>query len=326
MGMKSIARIDDLDPADFVVKWRMTEICNLRCSYCIHASKREMLDSPKRLEKLKAQEERLCAVAREINRLLDSTDFENVKLDLIGGEVSLLDLKEILGNIQSDKIKKIQITTNMSAAADYYLGLLDFLHSRNVRLSITASFHYEFLDSDGYFEKIKALDGKADILVCEMVSNAGNQELCTEFIEKCHSMGVCYMVEADLRRSQEAARRSGLITAGEKPDKGLPRYRAVFTDGSETLYKTRNMLLCDNGIEENRNQKFIHTRGFVCSNGWDFVYIDPDGFAHGRTDTSDSCTNRIAIEDFRLVEPRKCPHDNCTLCGHMSIWRQGDDE
>ena len=33
--MKDIISITDLDNSDFIIKWRMTEMCNADCSYCI---------------------------------------------------------------------------------------------------------------------------------------------------------------------------------------------------------------------------------------------------------------------------------------------------
>ena len=128
------------------------------------------------------------------------------------------------------------------------------------------------------------------------------------------------MVEGDLRSSQEQARKDGLIVESSKKVKH-DRYRVCFADGTKKNYTSRNQLLMDNNNEQNRWQKAIHTVGYFCSNSHDYIYIDFDT-AVGRTKTSNACTNRMKIEDFEVVEPRICEATNCTLCGHMSLWRE----
>ena len=122
--MKDIISITDLDNSDFIIKWRMTEMCNADCSYCIRKS-RHVGVIP---ERLKEQDGRLCEVAKEISRMIDSTDFHNVKIDLIGGEVSILDLEKICGNFTAGKIKRINLTTNLLKPVEYYKNLCDLLH------------------------------------------------------------------------------------------------------------------------------------------------------------------------------------------------------
>lgn len=314
--MRSIKRIDNLDPADLVIKWRMTEMCNINCSYCIRSSRG---DKTINQDKLKEQENRLCEVAKALSNLIDKNDRKNVKLDLIGGEVTILNLQKILSNISTTKITKIQITTNLMRDADYYINLINLLHQKGIRLSMTASCHYEFQNLDKYFEKAEILKDKADIFTAEIVSNDNSQELCKEFKKRCEELNLYYMIEADLRMQSFASRQNGLMVGGRKPN-GIPRYKVTFTDGSEEIYQTRNSFLYDKTVEENVMQKMIHTEDMYCTNSWNFFYVDFD-MVGGRTENNDSCTNRMKIEDFKLISPKKCIHTNCTLCGHMSLWR-----
>lgn len=313
--MRSIKSITDLDKSDFIIKWRMTEMCNADCSYCIRRSRQRGMDAAR----LEEQNRRLREVAGEISRMLDGTGLSNVKIDLIGGEVSILDLEGIIPRLTCGKVKRINMTTNLLRSADYYRRLCSVIHGTGAKATAVASFHYEFQDIDTYFSKIEALRGSFDLLACEMVSTEENQELVREFIGRCGAIGIDYMAEADLRNGAEEARRRGLLTGSSKREKH-DRYRVRFTDGTERSYTARNQLLIDAGNAENRWQKAIQTRGFICTNSSNFVYIDFDT-AVGRTDTSDSCTNRMPIEEFHITEPRPCPHPACTLCGHMSIWR-----
>lgn len=313
--MKDIISITDLDNSDFIIKWRMTEMCNADCSYCIRKN-RHVGIIPERLEE---QNKRLCEVAKEISRMINSTDFHNVKINLIGGEVSILDLEKICGNFTAGKIKRINLTTNLLKPVEYYKNLCDLLHSKGIKSTVVASFHYEFQSFEKYFEKVEVLRSCFDIFGCEMVSNVENQNLCRAFIEKCRELSLDYMVEGDLRSSQEQARKDGLIVESSKKVKH-DRYKVCFADGTEKNYTSRNQLLMDNNNKQNRWQKAIHTNGYYCSNSHDYIYIDFDTVV-GRTKTSNTCTNRMKIEDFEVVEPRICEAINCTLCGHQSIWR-----
>lgn len=319
--MKSIARLDDLDPADFIIKWRMTEMCDINCSYCLRTSTIKLSAEEKKpkSELLKEQERRLCEVAGTISEILDGTDFKTVKIDTVGGEVSLLNLKEIFSHLKTDKMKRIQMTTNLMRDASYYSALADFLHSRGTEFSLTASFHYEFQPFDRYFGKISELKGKADILKCEIVSNEKNQELCKEFIRKCGEISVGYNIDADMRRTSSDSREKGLIYGSKKSDDN-PRYKVTFTDGSIRTYRSRSELMCDRGIAEISDMRLMATHGYFCTNTSRYLYIDFDT-AVGRTDESDSCTVRTPIELFKLQKPKRCPHGKCSLCGHIDLWR-----
>ncbi len=314
--MKSLIRLEDLDPADFIIKWRMTEMCNINCSYCIRQH-----GNAKKIDKelLKKQEVRLHEVAGCISNFLNKTELSNVKIDLIGGEVTLFDLSKILFNLNTDKIKKIQITTNLTQPVSYFKNLVNILSEKGIGLSMTASCHYEFQSLNAYFDKIKVLQEFVSPLTCEMVSHSGNQDLCKEFKVRCEDIGVNYMLEADLRDKSLSARERGLMVASKKPSAG-PRYKAKFSDGTEETYVTRNSFLYDKSIKENSEQKWIATEGYFCTNSAGFVYIDFDT-AVGRTDKNDSCTNRMPIEEFTITSPRRCPHKHCSLCGHMSLWK-----
>lgn len=315
MILKSIKRITDLDAADFIVKWRLTDMCNANCSYCIRKSFHQDVEK----EKLETIQKQLCDIAKELSRLINSTQFSKVKIDLIGGEVTLFDLKAILKNIDSDKITRINITSNIIKDVNYFDELCEYLHSRNIKLTLTASYHFEYISFEKYFEKVEHLKKTVDFLCCEIVSLEDNQDLCKKFVEKCTELNLLYRCEVDIRFGKENVRKLNLISDSNKKESA--RYKVLFTDGTEQMYTTRNQLLIDRSIEENINQKIFRTQGMMCSKNYDFIYVDFDQVG-GRTETVNTCLNRTPIKDFKLIQPRPCIARGCTLCGHMNLWRE----
>lgn len=305
-----IKEIIDLDPFDFIIKWRIINSCNAKCSYCLRKEQRDEIIN------LEERNLTLSNTAKEISNLVNNTSFNNVKIDLIGGEVSLLDLPTICSNLNSKKIKRINITTNLLKEVEYYINLCNVLHSNGLELSCVASFHYEFQNFEKYFSKILILKDYFDVLGCEMVSTIDNQELVKKFISKCEENNLQYLVDKDLRINSEKER--SLISVDSR--RNNPRYKVVFSDGTEKIYNSRNKLLTDTSLEENYYTIAIKTTGFNCTQSNDFIYIDLDTVV-GRTINSNKCTNRIPIKEFKLLEPKVCESNSCTLCGHVSLFR-----
>lgn len=319
--MREIISIKDIDDCDFIIKWRLTDMCNAHCSYCLRYDQKRTRQIDK--EEVEKVNKRMCEVAQQINRLLSNQDFKNVKIDLIGGEVSILNLHSILSNLEPGKIKRINITTNFLRDANYYIDLANLLHSKNIRISMTASFHYEFQDFNKYFEKINKVRNYIDIFDCEMVSTATNQDLVKKFINTCKEIKMDYKVEGDLRFKKLPDRQHGLIIDSSKKQKP-PRYLVRYSDRTEKYYISRNELLIDPNNNLNRWQLAIYTHGMYCTQSYNYFYIEYDK-AVGRTENSDDCKTRIPIEDFKIFKPKICPNNACTLCGHMSLYRNYED-
>ncbi len=313
--MKEFVKIKDLTPNDFNIKWRMTNLCNIHCSYCIRYKHRVDINDTC----VKENEDKLCEVARDISKLLEKTKFNNIRLNLIGGEVTIFDLKRILANITTDKVKVINITSNLMRDVQYYIELADFCYSRNIKLSICFSCHYEFITLDKYFEKINQLKGKIDCLTCELVSNDKNQELCKDFIARCEKCDVYYFLDADIRQNQAEAREKGLLTSSKKKE---PRYKVTFADGTEKIFETRNQFLTSKEIKGTKGLKFIQTGGMYCTNSYNYIYIEFDK-VNGRSSSGSGCHELIPVKDFKLLDkPAKCNSDYCTICGHMDLFKE----
>lgn len=311
--MKNLKSVTNLDGGNFYIKWRMTDRCNLSCSYCI-ANALLGIEKPTKAY-LEERQKRLEEVAERINLLAEKTE-KNICIDLIGGEVTLFDLKSICSHFTAENLYKIQITTNFIRPAEYYIALAELLSSRNIIFSVTASFHSEFTDIDAYFEKVGQVSALPRYFCCEMVSLPHNQDLVRDFRARCEALGIDYMIEGDVRKDHD---RTAEVIVCSKKAKGN-RYEVVLTDGEVRQYTTRNMFLKEKDIEEVVDGKGIHTEGFSCTISWNYITIDFD-MVQGRTADDKHCTNQIVIEDFRPVEPCACISKNnyCTLCGHMNL-------
>lgn len=318
--MKSLKRLINNNENDFIIKWRFTSACNLDCSYCIRKARTTKIDFD-----VSEYEERLKDVAKRIDALIEKSPFYSVGIDVIGGEVSIFDMENIFSSFHSDKIKKINLTTNFMRTSEYYNSLAEFLKSKGIKLTITASFHFEYQSFEKYFEKIEKVRNNCYLFTAEMVSLENNQPLAKRFVDKCEEIGIDYMLEADLRSHRYKGDIVDNILYCSKKKNKSSRYEVEFMDGTIQDYVTRNAFLKDTSVKENRYQKGVCTAGFKCTNSYDFIYIDFDTVV-GRTKTNKSCSNRIVIEDFELVEPCECvncvrENDMCSLCGNMNLER-----
>lgn len=312
--MQSIKSIKCNSPFDLVIKWRITNQCNAHCSYCIHGKSITNICDIER-DLLKAIEN-----SKYVNNLINKhPEKKIIKLELIGGEVSLFDIKKILDNI--NRLNALNITTNLLRDLDYYIDLADYCRERNIDLSVTASFHPESISLEKYVYKISSLKPKINKLCGEMVSLADNQELVKEFIKAFEELDVDYMVDKDFRRLDD---KSDLIGTSKKTHRN-PRYTVVFNDNEERVYTSRNQLMTDANILENRHQKYIQCYGLYCTHSYDFVYIDIDTVIGWSKDSdSDNCRVKQSIKEFDLLSsPRICKQSGlgCTLCGTFSVYR-----
>lgn len=147
MRIKSLSYNDGFDCR---IKWRMTDICNYSCPYCARGN----FLSAYSAEKIASENAALASTAEKISALLSKSGFKKVKIDLIGGEVSLLDLESILSRITAENVAEYNITTNLSKPADFYISL-----ASKFPVSMTASLHESEADFDVFFakaERIKA--------------------------------------------------------------------------------------------------------------------------------------------------------------------------
>lgn len=154
------------------IKWMMTKWCNYRCEYCILSKK------PNKFPSL----ETLIEQGKKLNNYIEKMECENVRLCLIGGEVTYFDLETIFKKaLTSKKIKKVYITTNLSNKLEYYTNLKKFLEQRGVFLHYSISFHAtEVKDYSEFMKKVNCL---ANDSVISVVVNNENQIVIKKILQ-----------------------------------------------------------------------------------------------------------------------------------------------
>lgn len=273
--------IIDLDPYT-VIKWRMTEACNFHCEYCIRRPWNQNTNT-------------------DINRILKEADYiskiktdRKVKVDMIGGEVTLLPLKKVYDKLKG-KIDKVHITSNASAKPELYNELNEIIPTE-----LCLSYHTSEISFDKY--KYVAENVKVDDLVLETVSTESNQEMMKKFIDAFRDK---YNIMVDIDRNNP-----NLSLIHYASDTKKPRYSF-----NNRIFYSKPELLNFLG-----NGKFIFTKGAICDRTH-FIYIC-NGKIDYPSDIPGRCCDHISIDEIdinKVLRKKVCTLDGCTLCGHMSI-------
>lgn len=293
-------QIIDLDE-HCVIKWRLADICNYKCSYCI---RRPLANIDKNVEEdFNTALSTLPEVVRIAKELYERNN-KQVKIDLIGGEISIFD---DLGIIVSELAKcecicKVNITTNMYRDIGYYLALCHSSFEYGKALTITSSYHAEHADLNEWMDKATILSQiLGDRFKCETVITNVNDKV-DEFISRCEAIGCRYMAEEDLFDPTKR----GQTVKNYKPNY---RYKVIDDEGKEGFFYTRNEVVKTYG----ENGVAISTCGKKCTRDFDYVYIEKDMGVY--------CLHGVPIKDYHVLESHRIcgKSTGCTLCGHMSI-------
>jgi MoaA/NifB/PqqE/SkfB family radical SAM enzyme len=144
------------------VSWNLGTFCNYNCSYCwpnTHSTKYDF----KSLSVYQLTLANLIDTAIEFN-------FEKIHINILGGELTAYKhFIEFIKYINSfDKIKiKINLVTNLSPSIKYWNEFIE--HTKNIEMSITASYHIEFADLDSFLEKIEFIKSKNIVITPSVV-------------------------------------------------------------------------------------------------------------------------------------------------------------
>lgn len=281
-----------------------------------------MVQKSQELQQVQEDWEICKKVLPEVNRIIEELPGEKVKIDLIGGEVTLFPLNELISGLTSLKLAEINITTNLSTPVDYFKQLVDYCTSRKIKLSVTASYHAEFITLDTYITKMKELNERAGdyfILSGETVSLQDNQDTVRDYIDRMDAAGITYMVDSDKTKPCRT-----LLTKTSQ-DKPL-RYRVIYDTEEVKDFNSRGMFI--DGVYDNHvllKRSVLRTEGMYCSRDYDYVYIEKNLHNGNNSNVKGGCKHYTPIQYFHVrKQPIMCQYNWCTLCGHFSLSRDPD--
>lgn len=281
-----VTRIEELNRADLVIKWRCTYACNFHCSYCYQDK-----NCVKDIGNINHFE-----IAEKINDLISQNSFKTVELMLIGGECSLLPLPDIIAKIKG--LTHLHLTSNFSQTVEFY----NQLGQQVKNFELCLSFHSEYFSAEDFINKALKLDKNINLFV-EMVQNVETDSANRKLIELCKNNNIPYIVDTD--------RRQGVNKGVALQSKISPRLKVTFDNGKVKFYENKTDLFFDEDINAYKN-KYLELTGRTCSQGYDYIYIKGDKIF-------DMCSGRKTdIEDWK-PEKRICKANGCSFCGRMNI-------
>jgi MoaA/NifB/PqqE/SkfB family radical SAM enzyme len=286
------------------IKWRVTYKCNYKCSYCMQQVCERRGEEGKPFE------------IEPIVRKLIHTSPRKVGLELIGGEVSLIDLCKLLETISKEEnLVKVKITTNFSAPVTYYKNLASL-----VPLSITPSYHPEYNPSvSDFLDKIEAV-GKENIAFVEGVVNDSTKEKMEELVAECKQRGIKFCIDIDRFKPELAAKYAYLIEqSSEEYIEGR-----MEVEGERFPTKTQYM---QSGYAKHLGKgrfpwrTWAATKHRLCTILCDYIFVTYEGYTN-------TCYAKYPEKGSQYTwkdTPSRCPIDYCSFCGRMSVLDEGDD-
>lgn len=284
--------IENLD-THCVIKWRLTDICNYHCPYCI---RKPLVVKDYDVKKCEKKCLETLTYILQAGECLKKNTGKPLKVDLIGGEITVLPNLDKIVNGLLKGADKVNITTNFWKSLDYIA---------NPKVSVTVSYHPSQTKEtlDAFLDRCAKEAPNFGNWNCETVALANSTHI-EAFIKGCESRGLKYKVEEDLFDPNC----KGKACSSTKP---TMRYRVTDDKGITKEFPTRNMFLKQYGI----NGTVIDTLGHLCSRDFDYLYFEQDEAWY--------CFGKKPAKKFVVAEePHPC-HKRahmCTLCGNISIY------
>lgn len=292
----------------FVYQWEMTKYCNYNCSYCYQKETHEK-EFPN-IENLKN-----CAI--DIADMLKRHKTNKLKqLSLIGGEVSVLPLDEIIKPI----ISQIDILNIVSNGSGNLEKVIKLVLDSNKKIIIVLSFHEEFTTIEKFISKANILKEKFgnnknfSINVILVVTNT-NYKLIQEAAKKLDDNNISFDIQPerhDLNLSVTDEEAKKILFINEKECK---RRRCVVTDMND-----------DKKEYINKGTFLLDTQNFTFYGAHCDIHKNFFAIKDGKVCVSE-CSNLdipISIKNFNpncfdSLEYIVCRHKSCPSCRHCNV-------
>jgi len=259
------------------IKWRLTGWCNFHCPYCIDRLNKE--------EKGKWNTNNLLVNrAKKLNEFIKYNNIKSpIHLSLLGGEVTFLDLKSIISNI--DNISNINLTTNFSKDVNYFKDLFIWCKNKNIKLFINCSYHEE--NSNFYSKFIELNDWcKLNHFSTPRISRVITEDVDIEsWIKPYTDNGInkimltrnknVYTDEFNLLSTKQLNDSIELAKNYENDNKKPKDYKVTFKDNTVKYFTSISHFL--NNLD---NDGFI-PNGFMCNCGMNGIMVNWDGNIYG---------------------------------------------
>lgn len=280
--------------ANAVIKWRLTDVCQFKCPYCIRRDFITKANLKEDDEKCFKSIDEVIRIANDLNKVTN----KKVKVDLIGGEVTILPSLNIIIDrlVKEDVIEKVNITSNFES---------DKIPSGD-KISFTASYHptQTKMSIEEWFKKASDYKEKFKYFKVETVATEDAKHI-DEFVKLAIANNIPYQVEEDLTNPNCKGKACS-------SNKKVARYTVIDDEGKERKFVTRNEFLKKYG----KNGISMFTGNKLCSRDFDYVYIEQD-------EVCLCAMPNIKLKDYKVVSGfHPCwrgPEGHCTLCGNISI-------
>jgi len=270
-----------LEDPMFYIKWRLFNECNYHCSYCI---RKDLQD--KKFPGISTLIERAHCLSRMTKPF---------RLELIGGEVTLIDLKALMSEIKTSALKAVYVSTNFSKSFSYFEELASYLHSRNVKLELSCSLHETECDENEFISKAEGVANFVDKLYIECVSTDENSNTIEKLLNVKNDKIKISLDYLRDRQDNIIAKKS-FDVSNKKED--------IFLNGEK--------------IHHSQISGFVSVGHDCRSNG---LYIDIDGSVYRR-----SCKQKTKIADIKDFDFSikddviSCPNSICMFSCNVEVF------
>lgn len=292
----------------FSVNWLLGRYCNYNCSYCwpyAHTRKKDHRD----INTIKRIIDSIFEQARE-------RGFDRFSFSFSGGEPTLHpNFIDIVKHIKTEKISKINLTSNCSRSISWYEKLIPYLND----FSVTASFHHEFANKEEFLKKIKFLKEHGARAQINIVLLNENFDLQVENAKYFYDNGISVQAKVQIdyidgkTYEREYTDEQWDIIWNSFPRHSKQQYIFEMTD------KDGNVYLVDNA-ERALGLKFNRYKGWLCDAGYrSIILTEPKGNIMRHFMCNDSPLGHIDT-GFKLYDkPRVCTTEICGSCADCKI-------